>query len=186
MGDTRSLLFRGHGIQLSVNPTFSRGPEGEARIPFSFVNAFERHYPFPYPPILPKRHQKVLSLPEQPICISNQVPPSNRSASCVMCLSEVPESLAHLAVATVGCPFARRLWSALSPAPHPDFVAFVSLSPPQLSSDPLEPITETALEELRASIQESKVALRLCNSPKGVLMGMIDFDSGSMSPTLLA
>ncbi|SCZ94237.1 BZ3500_MvSof-1268-A1-R1_Chr12-2g03773 [Microbotryum saponariae] len=94
-----------------------------------------------------------------------------------MCLSDAPEFLAHLAV---GCPFVRRLWSALSPAPSPDFVAFVcqvvsrserrrvelrilffhsvwKLSRRRRSSsDLLEPITETALEELRASIQESK------------------------------
>ncbi|SCV71950.1 BQ2448_4644 [Microbotryum intermedium] len=89
----------------------------------------------------------------------------------------VIESVAHLAV---GCPFARRLWGALSPAPHPTFLDFVcpvvSRSERRLvelrilffhsiwklsrrrrfSSDPLEPITETAFEDLRASIQESK------------------------------
>ncbi|SGY56428.1 BQ5605_C006g04134 [Microbotryum silenes-dioicae] len=94
-----------------------------------------------------------------------------------MCLSEAPETLAHLAV---GCPFAHRLWSALTPFPHPNSVQFVcpvvSRSERRLvelclllfhaiwklsrhrrfSSDPLEPIAETAFEELRASIQESK------------------------------
>ncbi|SCV70957.1 BQ2448_3719 [Microbotryum intermedium] len=102
---------------------------------------------------------------------------NNRSTFCVMCLSEATESLAHLAV---GCLFARRLWGALSPAPHPTFLEFVcpvvSRSERRLvellilffhsiwklsrrrrfSSDPLEPITETAFEDLRASIQESK------------------------------
>ncbi|SGZ20346.1 BQ5605_C021g09264 [Microbotryum silenes-dioicae] len=91
--------------------------------------------------------------------------------------SEAPECLVHLAV---GCPFARRLWSALSPTPHPVFVDFVcpvvSRSERRLvelrvlffhsiwklcrrrrfSSDLLEPITETEFEGLRASIQESK------------------------------
>ncbi|SCV74007.1 BQ2448_6439 [Microbotryum intermedium] len=70
-------------------------------------------------------------------------------------------------------------WGALSPAPHPTFLGFVcpvvSRSERRLvelrilfqsiwklsrrrrfSSDPLEPITETAFEDLRASIQESK------------------------------
>ncbi|SCV74200.1 BQ2448_6632 [Microbotryum intermedium] len=75
---------------------------------------------------------------------------------------------------------ARRLWGALSPAPHPTFLDFVcpvvSRSERRLvelrilffhsiwklsrrrrfSSDPLEPIAETAFEDLRASIQESK------------------------------
>ncbi|SGY41395.1 BQ5605_C003g02506 [Microbotryum silenes-dioicae] len=75
---------------------------------------------------------------------------------------------------------ARRLWSALSPTPHPVFVDFVcpvvSRSERRLvelrvlffhsiwklcrrrrfSSDLLEPITETEFEGLRASIQESK------------------------------
>ncbi|SCV68261.1 BQ2448_382 [Microbotryum intermedium] len=102
---------------------------------------------------------------------------NNRSTFCVMCLSEATESLAHLAV---GCPFARRLWGALSPAPHPTFLDFVcpvvSRSERRLvelrilffhsvwklsrrcrfTSDPLEPIAETAFEDLRASIQESK------------------------------
>ncbi|SCV69797.1 BQ2448_1191 [Microbotryum intermedium] len=99
---------------------------------------------------------------------------NNRSASCVMCLSEAPESLPHLAV---GCPFARRLWAALSPSPHPIFADFVcplvSRSERRIielriiffhsiwklsrrrrfSSQPLEPITEAELEELRESIQ---------------------------------
>ncbi|SCZ89102.1 BZ3500_MvSof-1268-A1-R1_Chr1-1g00955 [Microbotryum saponariae] len=72
----------------------------------------------------------------------------------------------------VGCPFARRLWSALSPTPHPVFVDFVcpvvSRSERRLvelrvlffhsiwklcrrrrfSSDLLEPITETDFEGL--------------------------------------
>ncbi|SCV69296.1 BQ2448_2318 [Microbotryum intermedium] len=99
---------------------------------------------------------------------------NNRSASCVMCLSEAPESLPHLAV---GCPFARRLWAALSPSPHPIFADFVcplvSRSERRLvelrvlffhsiwklsrrrrfSSQPPEPITETEFEELGGSIQ---------------------------------
>ncbi|SCV69617.1 BQ2448_2637 [Microbotryum intermedium] len=88
--------------------------------------------------------------------------------------SEAPESLPHLAV---GCPFARRLWAALSPSPHPIFADFVcplvSRSERRIvelrilffhsiwklsrrrrfSSQPLEPITEAELEELRGSIQ---------------------------------
>ncbi|SCV72047.1 BQ2448_4741 [Microbotryum intermedium] len=99
---------------------------------------------------------------------------NNRSASCVICLSKAPESLPHLAV---GCPFARRLWAALSPSPHPIFADFVcplvSRSERRIvelrilffhsiwklsrrrrfSSQPLEPITEAELEELRGSIQ---------------------------------
>ncbi|SCV73077.1 BQ2448_7002 [Microbotryum intermedium] len=99
---------------------------------------------------------------------------NNRSASCVMCLSEAPESLPHLAV---GCPFARRLRAALSPSPHPIFADFVCLLVSRserrivelrilffhsiwklsrrrrFSSQPLEPITESELEELRGSIQ---------------------------------
>ncbi|SCV74708.1 BQ2448_7737 [Microbotryum intermedium] len=62
---------------------------------------------------------------------------NNRSASYVMCLSEAPESLPHLAV---GCPFARRLWAALSPSPHPIFADFVY---------PLVSRSERRLVELR-------------------------------------
>ncbi|SCV69439.1 BQ2448_2459 [Microbotryum intermedium] len=202
----------GHGIQLSVNPTLFRGPDGEVMTPSSFVNASKRYHAFVYPPIVPKGHQKIFSLPEQRwnswwkalrkvrrvhsdaedtahfLSLGSLHPGAqlaspvhaqlnNRSTFCVMCLSEATESLAHLAV---GCPFARRLWGALSPAPHPTFLDFVcpvvSRSERRLvelrilffhsiwklsrrrrfSSDPLEPITETAFEDLRASIQESK------------------------------
>ncbi|SCZ88786.1 BZ3500_MvSof-1268-A1-R1_Chr2-1g04637 [Microbotryum saponariae] len=63
---THVLFFpAGHGIQLSVNPTLFRGPDGEVMTPSSFVNASKRHHAFLYPPILPNRHQKVFSLPEQ-------------------------------------------------------------------------------------------------------------------------
>ncbi|SCZ88262.1 BZ3500_MvSof-1268-A1-R1_Chr10-2g02898 [Microbotryum saponariae] len=210
---THVLYFpAGHGIQLSVNPTLFRGPDGEVMTPSSFVNASKRHQVFIFPPIFPKGHQKVFDLPEQrwnawckalrkvrrvhsdaedtghllslgslhrgsQVASPTSPHPNNRSASCVMCLSEAPECLAHLAV---GCPFARRLWSALSPTPHPVFVDFVcpvvSRSERRLvelrvlffhsiwrlcrrrrfSSDLLEPITETDFEGLRASIQESK------------------------------
>ncbi|SGY17691.1 BQ5605_C015g07858 [Microbotryum silenes-dioicae] len=210
---THVLYFpAGHGIQLSVNPTLFRGPDGEVMTPSSFVNASKRHQAFLYPPILPVGHQRVFCLPEQRwnawwkalrkvrrvhsdaedtahlLSLGSLHPGSqlaspnspflhNRSTACVMCLSEAPETLAHLAV---GCPFARRLWSALTPFPHPDFVQFVcpvvSRSERRLvelcllffhaiwklsrhrrfSSDPLEPIAETAFEELRASIQKSK------------------------------
>ncbi|SCV70188.1 BQ2448_1582 [Microbotryum intermedium] len=202
----------GHGIQLSVNPTLIRGPDGEVMTPSSFVNASKRYHAFVYPPIVPEGHQKIFSLPEQRwnswwkalrkvrrvhsdaedtahlLSLGSLHPGAqlaspvhaqlnNRSTFCVMCLSEATESLAHLAV---GCPFARRLWGALSPAPHPTFLNFVcpvvSRSERRLvelrilffhsiwklsrrrrfSSDPLEPITETAFEDLRASIQESK------------------------------
>ncbi|SGY11774.1 BQ5605_C011g06268 [Microbotryum silenes-dioicae] len=210
---THVLYFpAGHGIQLSVNPTLFRGPDGEVMTPYSFVNASKRHQAFLYPPILPIGHQRVFCLPEQRwnawwkalrkvrrvhsdaedtahlLSLGSLHPGSqlaspnspflhNRSTACVMCLSEAPETLAHLAV---GCPFARRLWSALTPFPHPDFVQFVCPVVSRLerrlvelcllffhaiwklsrhrrfSSDPLEPIAETAFEELRASIQESK------------------------------
>ncbi|SCV73118.1 BQ2448_7043 [Microbotryum intermedium] len=103
---------------------------------------------------------------------------NDRSASCVMCLSEAPESLLpHLAV---GCPFARRLRAALSPSPHPIFADFVcplvSRSERRLvelrvlffhsiwkvsrrrrfSSQLLESITETEFGELRDSIEGCK------------------------------
>ncbi|SDA02371.1 BZ3501_MvSof-1269-A2-R1_Chr12-3g03564 [Microbotryum saponariae] len=178
---THILYFpAGHGIQLSVNPTLFRGPDGEVMTPSSFVNASKRHQVFIFPPIFPKGHQKVFDLPEQrwnawwkalrsQVASPTSPHPNNRSASCVMCLSEAPECLAHLAV---GCPFARRLWSALSPTPHPVFVDFVcpvvSRSERRLvelrvlffhsiwklcrrrrfSSDLLEPITETDFEGL--------------------------------------
>ncbi|SGY77079.1 BQ5605_C005g03551 [Microbotryum silenes-dioicae] len=210
---THVLYFpAGHGIQLSVNPTLFRGPDGEVMTPSSFVNASKRHQVFIFPPIFPKGHQKVFDLPEQrwnawwkalrkvrrvhsdaedtghllslgslhpgiQVASPTSPHPNNRSTSCVMCLSEAPECLVHLAV---GCPFARRLWSALSPTPHPVFVDFVcpvvSRSERRLVelrvlffhsiwklcrrrrflSDLLEPITETEFEGLRASIQESK------------------------------
>ncbi|SGY33960.1 BQ5605_C002g01573 [Microbotryum silenes-dioicae] len=210
---THVLCFpAGHGIQLSVNPTLFRGPDGEVMTPSSFVNASKRHQVFIFPPVFPKGHQKVFDLPEQrwnawwkalrkvrrvhsdaedtghllslgslhpesQVASPTSPHPNNRSTSCVMCLSEAPECLVHLAV---GCPFARRLWSALSPTPHPVFVDFVcpvvSRSERRLvelrvlffhsiwklcrrrrfSSDLLEPITETEFEGLRASIQESK------------------------------
>ncbi|SGY12101.1 BQ5605_C011g06387 [Microbotryum silenes-dioicae] len=210
---THVLYFpAGHGIQLSVNPTLFRGPDGEVMTPSSFVNASKRHQVFIFPPIFPKGHQKVFDLPEQrwnawwkalrkvrrvhsdaedtghllslgslhpgsQVASPTSPHPNNRSTSCVMCLSEAPECLVHLAV---GCPFARRLWSALSPTPHPVFVDFVcpvvSRSERRLvelrvlffhsiwklccrrrfSSDLLEPITKTEFEGLRASIQESK------------------------------
>ncbi|SGZ08700.1 BQ5605_C030g10811 [Microbotryum silenes-dioicae] len=210
---THVLYFpAGHGIQLSVNPTLFRGPDGEVMTPSSFVNASKRHQVFIFPLIFPKGHQKVFDLPEQrwnawwkalrkvrrvhsdaedtghllslgslhpgsQVASPTSPHPNNRSTSCVMCLSEAPECLVHLAV---GCPFARRLWSALSPTPHPVFVDFVcpvvSRSKRRLvelrvlffhsiwklcrrrrfSSDLLEPITETEFEGLRASIQESK------------------------------
>ncbi|SCV69903.1 BQ2448_1297 [Microbotryum intermedium] len=55
----------GHGIQLSVNPTLFRGPDGEVMTPSSFVNASKRYHAFVYPPIVPEGHQKIFSLPEQ-------------------------------------------------------------------------------------------------------------------------
>ncbi|KDE02678.1 hypothetical protein MVLG_06784 [Microbotryum lychnidis-dioicae p1A1 Lamole] len=63
---THVLYFpAGHGIQLSVNPTLFRGPDGEVMTPSSFVNASKRHQVFIFPPIFPKGHQKVFDLPEQ-------------------------------------------------------------------------------------------------------------------------
>ncbi|SCV71852.1 BQ2448_4546 [Microbotryum intermedium] len=199
----------GHGIQLSVNPTLFRGPDGEVMTPTSFIDASKRRHAFVFPPIIPEGHQKIFSLTEQrwkswwkalrkirrvhsdaedtahllslgslhpgmQLSSATHSQLNNRSASCVMCLSEAPESLPHLAV---GCPFARRLWAALSPSPHPIFADFVcplvSRSERRIvelrilffhsiwklcrrrrfSSQPLEPITESELEELRGSIQ---------------------------------
>ncbi|SCZ93951.1 BZ3500_MvSof-1268-A1-R1_Chr6-3g09018 [Microbotryum saponariae] len=56
----------------------------------------------------------------------------------------------------------------------------------RFSSDPLEPITEMALEELGRQFRSPRLASCLGKSPKGDLAGMIDSNSGSMSPTLLA
>ncbi|SCV69872.1 BQ2448_1266 [Microbotryum intermedium] len=199
----------GHGIQLSVNPTLFRGPDGEVMTPTSFIDASKRRHAFVFPPIIPEGHQKIFFLTEQrwkswwkalrkirrvhsdaedtahllslgslhpgvQLSSATHSQLNNRSASCVMCLSEAPESLPHLAV---GCPFARRLWAALSPSPHPIFADFVcplvSRSERRIvelrilffhsiwklsrrrrfSSQPLEPITEAELEELRGSIQ---------------------------------
>ncbi|SCV74443.1 BQ2448_8082 [Microbotryum intermedium] len=205
-----ALFFpAGHGIQLSVNPTLFRGPDGEVMTPTSFIDASKRRHAFVFPPIIPEGHQKIFSLTEQrwkswwkalrkirrvhsdaedtahllslgslhpgvQLSSATHSQLNNRSASCVMCLSEAPESLPHLAV---GCPFARRLWDALSPSPHPIFADFVcplvSRSERRIvelrilffhsiwklsrrrrfSSQPLEPITEAELEELRGSIQ---------------------------------
>ncbi|SCV73633.1 BQ2448_6063 [Microbotryum intermedium] len=199
----------GHGIQLSVNPTLFRGPDGEVMTPTSFIDASKRRHAFVFPPIIPEGHQKIFSLTEQrwkswwkalrkirrvhsdaedtahllslgslhpgvQLSSATHSQLNNRSASCVMCLSEAPESLPHLAF---GCPFARRLWAALSPSPHPIFADFVcplvSRSERRIvelrilffhsiwklsrrrrfSSQPLEPLTESELEELRGSIQ---------------------------------
>ncbi|SCV74983.1 BQ2448_8012 [Microbotryum intermedium] len=205
-----ALFFpAGHGIQLSVNPTLFRGPDGEVMTPTSFIDASKRRHAFVFPPIIPEGHQKIFSLTEQrwkswwkasrkirrvhsdaedtahllslgslhpgvQLSSATHSQLNNRSASCVMCLSEAPESLPHLAV---GCPFARRLWAALSPSPHPIFADFVcplvSRSERRIvelrilffhsiwrlsrrrrfSSQPLEPITEAELEKLRGSIQ---------------------------------
>ncbi|SCV68187.1 BQ2448_308 [Microbotryum intermedium] len=204
------FLPAGHGIQLSVNPTLFRGPDGALMAPASFTNASKRRHAFIFPPIVPGGHQKIFSFPEQrwhsrwwkalrkirrvhsdaedtahllslgslhpgvQLSSATHSQLNNRSASCVMCLSEALESLPHLAV---GCPFARRLWAALSPSPHPIFADFVctlvSRSERRIvelrilffhsiwklsrrrrfSSQPLEPITESELEELRGSIQ---------------------------------
>ncbi|SCV74677.1 BQ2448_7706 [Microbotryum intermedium] len=183
----------GHGIQLSVNPTLFRGPDGEVMTPTSFIDASKRRHAFVFPPIIPEGHQKIFSLTEQrwKSCQLN-----NRSASCVMCLSEAPESLPHLAF---GCPFARRLWAALSPSPHPIFADFVcplvSRSERRIvelrflffhsiwklsrrrrfSSQPLEPITEAELEEHRGSYPGVHGSPRFSIMfPKGVLVGMVD------------
>ncbi|SCV68268.1 BQ2448_389 [Microbotryum intermedium] len=199
----------GHGIQLSVNPTLFRGPDGEVMTPTSFIDASKRRHAFVFPPIIPEGHQKIFSLPEQRwkswwkalrkirrvhsdaedtahlLSLGSLHPGvqlsspthsqiNNRSASCVMYLSQAPEFLPHLAV---DCPFARRLWAALSPFQHPIFADFVcpliSRSERRIvelrilffhsiwklsrrrrfSSQPLEPITETEFEELWGFIQ---------------------------------
>ncbi|SCV73045.1 BQ2448_6970 [Microbotryum intermedium] len=78
---------------------------------------------------------------------------NNRSASCVMCLSDALESLPQLAI---GCPIARRLWAAcrIVELRIPFFHSIWKLSRRRrFSSQPLEPITETEFEELRGSIQ---------------------------------
>ncbi|SCV68471.1 BQ2448_592 [Microbotryum intermedium] len=174
----------GHGIQLSVNPTLFRGPDGE-----KIFSLPEQRWNSWWKALRKVRRvhsdaegtAHLLSLgslhPGAQLASPVHTQLNNRSTFCVMCLSEATESLAHLAV---GCPFARRLWGALSPAPHPTFLDFVcpvvSRSERRLvelrilffhsiwklsrrrrfSSDPLEPITETAFEDLRASIQKSK------------------------------
>ncbi|SCV74093.1 BQ2448_6525 [Microbotryum intermedium] len=211
---TNHVLFfpAGHGIQLSVNPTLFRGPDGELMTPTSFIDASKHRHAFVFPPIIPEGHQKIFSFPEQrwkswwkalrkirrvnsdvedtahllslgslhpgvQLSSATHSQLNNRSASCVMCLSEAPESLPHLAV---GCPFARCLWAALSPFPHPIFADFVcplvSRSERRLvelrvlffhsiwkvsrrrrfSSQLLEPITETEFGELRDSIEGCK------------------------------
>ncbi|SCV72758.1 BQ2448_4295 [Microbotryum intermedium] len=55
----------GHGIQLSVNPTLFRGPDGEVMTPTSFIDASKRRHAFVFPPIIPEGHQKIFSLTEQ-------------------------------------------------------------------------------------------------------------------------
>ncbi|SCV70671.1 BQ2448_3433 [Microbotryum intermedium] len=169
----------GHGIQLSVNPTLFRGPDGEVMTPSSFVNASKRYHAFVYPPIVPEGHQKIFSLPEQRwnswwkalrkvrrvhsdaedtahlLSLGSLHPGAqlaspvhaqlnNRSTFCVMCLSEATESLAHLArrLVELRILFFHSIWKLSRRR--------------RFSSDPLEPITETAFEDLRASIQESK------------------------------
>ncbi|SCV69954.1 BQ2448_1348 [Microbotryum intermedium] len=221
----------GHGIQLSVNPTLFRGPDGEVMTPTSFIDASKRRHAFVFPPIIPEGHQKIFSLTEQrwkswwkalrkirrvhsdaedtahllslgslhpgvQLSSATHSQLNNRSASCAMCLSEAPESLPHLAV---GCPFARRLWAALSPSPHPIFADFVcplvSRSERRIvelrilffhsiwklsrrrrfSSQPLEPITEAELEELRGVYPGVHGSPRFSIMfPKGVLVGMVD------------
>ncbi|SGY23119.1 BQ5605_C019g08906 [Microbotryum silenes-dioicae] len=193
---THVLFFpAGHGIQISVNPTLFRGPDVFIFPPI-FPKGHQKVFDLPeqrwnaWWKALRKVRRvhsdaedtgHLLSLgslhPGSQVASPTSPHPNNRSASCVMCLSEAPECLAHLAI---GCPFARRPWSALSPTPHPVFVDFVcpvvSRSERRLvelrvlfshsiwklcrrrrfSSDPLEPITEAEFEGLRASIQESK------------------------------
>ncbi|SGY77418.1 BQ5605_C005g03631 [Microbotryum silenes-dioicae] len=194
---THVLYFPvGHGIQLSVNPTLFRGPDGEVMTPSSFVNASKRHQVFIFPPIFPKGHQKVFNLPEQrwnawwkalrkvrrvhsdaedtghllslgslhpgsQVASPTSPHPNNRSASCMMCLSEAPECLAHLAV---GCPFGPASLVCSVPDPPPSLCGLLLFFHSiwklcrrrRFSSDPLEPVTETEFEGLRASIQESK------------------------------
>ncbi|SCV68984.1 BQ2448_2004 [Microbotryum intermedium] len=205
--DTQAKI--GHGIQLSVNSTLFRGPDGELMTPASFTNASKPRHAFIFPPIDPEGHQKFFSFPEQRwhswwkalrkirrvhsdaedtahLLSQGSLHPgaqlwsathselNNRSASCVMCLSDALESLVHLAI---GGPLARRLWAAVSPSLHPVFGDFVcplasctghrivelrlaffhsiwKLSRRRrFSSQPLKPITETEFEELRGSIQ---------------------------------
>ncbi|SCZ89108.1 BZ3500_MvSof-1268-A1-R1_Chr1-1g00961 [Microbotryum saponariae] len=136
---THVLFFpAGHEIQLSVNPTLFRGPDGEVMTPSSFVNASKRHHAFLYPSILPKRHQEalrklrrvhsdaedtvhLLSLgslhPGRQLASSTSPHSNNRSFFRVMCLSEAPECLVHLAV---GCPFcpSSLVWSVPDSTPR--------------------------------------------------------------------
>ncbi|SCV72882.1 BQ2448_28 [Microbotryum intermedium] len=204
----------GHGIQVSVNPTLFRGPDGE-----KIFSLPEQRWNSWWKALRKVRRvhsdaedtAHLLSLgslhPGAQLASPVHTQLNNRSTFCVMCLSEATESLAHLAV---GCPFARRLWGALSPAPHPTFLDFVcpvvSRSERRLvelrilffhsiwklscrrrfSSDPLEPITETGFEDLRASFRSPRSPCVSLIPPKGVLVGMVDPDAGSMRPTLLA
>ncbi|SCV71373.1 BQ2448_2961 [Microbotryum intermedium] len=147
----------GQRIQLSVNPTLFRGPDGELMTPASFTNASKRRHAFISPPIVPEGHQKIFSFPEQrwhswwkalrrlrrvhsdaedtahllslgslhpgaQLWSATHSELNNRSASCVMCLSDALESLSLLAI---GCPIAGRLWAAVSPSLHPVFGDFV-------------------------------------------------------------
>ncbi|SCV70634.1 BQ2448_3396 [Microbotryum intermedium] len=178
----------GHGIQLSVNPTFFRGPDGELMTQASFIDASKRRHAFVFPPIIPEGHQKIFSFPEQrwklwwkALRKIRRVHSDAEDTAHLLSLGSlhpgVQLSLSHLAV---GCPFARRLWAALSPSPHPilaDFVCpLVSRSGRRLvelrvlffhsiwkvsrrrrfSSQLLEPITETEFGELRDSIEGCK------------------------------
>ncbi|SCV68800.1 BQ2448_921 [Microbotryum intermedium] len=185
------FLPAGHGIQLSVNPTLFRGPDGEVMTPTSFIDASKRRHAFVFPPIIPEGHQKIFFLTEQrwkswwkALRKIRRVHSDAEDTAHLLSLGSLhpacnfpPESLPHLAV---GCPFARRLWAAFSPSPHPIFADFVcplvSRSERRLvelrvlffhsiwkvsrrrrfSSQLLEPITETEFGELRDSIEGCK------------------------------
>ncbi|SCV70776.1 BQ2448_3538 [Microbotryum intermedium] len=180
----------GHGIQLSVNLTLFRGPDGEVMTPTSFIDASKCRHAFVFPPIIPEGHQKIFSLTEQrwrswwkalrkirrvhsdaedtahllslgslhpgvQLSSATHSQLNNRSASCVMCLSEAPESLPHLArrLVELRILFFHSIWKLSRRR--------------RFSSQPLEPITESELEELRGSIRGARVASLLYNVSKG-------------------
>ncbi|SCV68216.1 BQ2448_337 [Microbotryum intermedium] len=125
----------GHGIQLSVNPTLFRGPDGELMTPTSFIDASKRRHAFVFPPIIPEGHQKIFSLTEQrwkswwkALRKIRRVHSDAEDTAHLLSLGsfhpgvQLSLSPPHLAI---GCPIACRLWAAVTPSLHPVFGDFV-------------------------------------------------------------
>ncbi|SGY48596.1 BQ5605_C001g00668 [Microbotryum silenes-dioicae] len=194
---THVLFFPAcHGIQLSVNGTLWRAPDGEMTTLSSVVSASNRHHAFLYPLIVPKGYQKIFAFPEQRCTSQVQQPASpkhthvnNRSKSCVMCLTNAPESLANLPARSASLD---RFFSGPSPRSFRGrmpgclslggwtgrvtcsfFHLIWKLSRRgRFSSEPLVPITETAFEDVRASLELGvRVASYLCDNTQGVFRG---------------